>query len=458
MSLSMLQLKPEDVDTMENRSKYTVSIIGCGQTGVLHAYFFTEAGFRVICADLDQRTVSLLSRGKATFLSNEIKSKLKMCLKSGKLEVTNNVKNAVSNSNIIVITTPFKIDEKRRVDYSDLRSVCKHVGLGLRQSALVIIAATVGLGFTESVIRQILENASGLKAGVDFGLVYSPFQTLDEKSQELLANKRLVAGIEKNSLNSASVILNIIAKGRTKKAANVKEAEFAELFRTLQRNVNIALADEIAIICENAGIDFLEILKLLSDDAHCVFSTPKFIEKNALDEICLLLEEAENLNTKLRIPTVVEKINEETVRHVLNLTRSALKEAGKTLRRAKITLLGITQTPNMKSQPKTTAKVFAEMLEAKGAKISFYDPYLSEEELAEIRCPFKKNLTESLDGADCIVIVTGHEQFKHLNLKKLKVMMRMPAAIIDLEGVIEPNEIRKEGIIYRGLGRGVTFT
>jgi len=374
------------------------------------------------------------------------------------LEVTNNVKNAVSNSDIIVITTPVKIDEKRRVDYSDVRSVCKHVGLGLRQGALIIIAGTVGLGFTESVIREILENASGLKAGVDFGLAYSPFQILEEKSTERLANKRLIAGIEKNSLNSASTILNAVTKEGVKKAANVRVTEFAELFRTLQRNVNIALTNEFAILCENAGVDFLEILKLLGDDADGTFSTPKIIEKNALNEICLLLEDAENLNTKLRIPSVVEKINEEMIRHVLNLTKSALREAGKTLRRAKITILGITQTPNMKSQPKTMAKLLAEMLEAKGARISFYDPYLSEEELGEIQCPFKKNLTESLEGADCIVIVTGHEQFKHLNLKKLKVMMRMPAAIIDLEGVTEPNEIRREGIIYRGFGRGVTFT
>jgi UDP-N-acetyl-D-mannosaminuronic acid dehydrogenase len=454
MSLSMLQIKLEDVDTAEKRSRYTVTIIGCGQTGVLHAYLFADAGFKVICADPDQRALSLLGKGKTPFLNNEIKSKLKTCLKSGTLEVTSNIKNAVSNSNIVVITTPVKIDEKKRVDYSNIRSTCKQVGLGLRQGTLIVIASTVGLGFTEGVIKEVLEDASGLKAGVDFGLAYSPVQISDAESSQMFANKRLVAGIEKSSLNSASIILGAVTKGGIKKAANVKTVEFAELFVTAQKIVNIALANELAIICESAGVDFLETLKLLSDDAHGMFLAPKIAEKSILDEAHILFEDAESMNMKLRIPLVAEKVNEETIRHVVNLTKNALREAGKTLRRARIAILGITEAPNMKSQPKAMTKVLAEMLEAKGAKVNFYDPNFSEEELAEIGYPLKRSLSDAVEGADCIVISTGHDQFKHLNLKKLKVMMRMPAAIIDLEGVAEPNEIREEGLIYRGLGRG----
>lgn len=452
MSLSMLEIKLEDVDTVEKRSKYTASIVGCGYAGVLHAYLFVDAGFKVVCADSDQRALNLLSKGKTPFLNNEMKSKLKKCLKSGVLEVVSNIKNAVSKSNIVVVTTPIKIDEKKRVDYSNLKSTCKQVGLGLRQGTLIVIASTVGVGFTESVIKEILENASGLKVGVDFGLAYSPIS--DAEPSQLFTNKRLVAGIEKNSLNSASIILGAVTKGGIKKAANVKTLEFAELLVTVQKMVNIALANELAIICENAGVDFLDVLKLLNDDARGVFSAPKIVERSILDEAHILFEDAENLDMKLRIPLVAEKINDETVRHVLNLTRNALREAGKTLKRARIAILGIAEVPNMKSQPKVMAKVLAEMLEAKGARVNVYDPNFSEEELAELAYPLKRNLSDAVEGADCILIVTGHDQFKHLDLKKLKVMMRLPAAIVDLEGVVEPNEIRKEGLIYRGLGRG----
>jgi UDP-N-acetyl-D-mannosaminuronic acid dehydrogenase len=448
----MLEIKFEDVDTAEKRSRYTASIMGCGYAGVLHTYLFVDAGFKVVCADSDQRALNLLSKGKTPFLTDEIRYKLKKCLKSGVLEVTSNIKNAVSKSNIVVVTTPIKIDEKKRVDYSNLKSVCKQVGLGLRRGTLIVIASTVGVGFTESVIKEILENASGLKVGVDFGLAYSPIP--DAEIPQLFANKRLVAGIEKNSLNSASIILDAVTKGGVKKVANVKTLEFAELLVTVQKMVSIALANELAIICENAGVDFLDVLKFLSDGSRGIFLAPKIADRSVLDEVQILLEDAENLNVKLRIPLVAEKVNDETVRHVLGLTRSALREAGKALKRARIAMLGVTEVPNMKSQPKAMAKVLVDLLEAKGAKVSVYDPNFSEEEIVEMTYSLKRNLSDAVEGADCALIVTGHDQFKHLDLKKLKVMMRMPAAIVDLEGVFEPNEIRKEGLIYRGFGRG----
>jgi UDP-N-acetyl-D-mannosaminuronate dehydrogenase len=137
------------------------------------------------------------------------------------------------------------------------------------------------------------------------------------------------------------------------------------------------------------------------------------------------------------------------------LVREALRSCGKTLRRAKISLLGISQTPNTSDAPKISAKKLAKILEAKGAKVSLYDPYLSGKELIDLSYSFKKNLTDAMESVDCIVILTGHNRFKRLNLKKLKIMAKMPVAIVDLEGVVDPKKVEREGFIYRGLGRGV---
>jgi UDP-N-acetyl-D-mannosaminuronate dehydrogenase len=167
------------------------------------------------------------------------------------------------------------------------------------------------------------------------------------------------------------------------------------------------------------------------------------------------LEEAENLNAKLRVSRVVTEIDEEVLKHAVNLIRDALRSCGKTLRRSKISLLGISQTANTMDAPKNSAKRLAKMLETKGAKISLYDPYLSGDGSIDLEYTLKKKLTEALEGVDCIVILTGHDQFKRLSLKKLKVMAKMPAAMVDLEGVMEPEKVEAEGFIYRGLGRGV---
>jgi UDP-N-acetyl-D-mannosaminuronate dehydrogenase len=223
----------------------------------------------------------------------------------------------------------------------------------------------------------------------------------------------------------------------------------------MQRDVNVALANELALFCEKAGIDYLEAHKLAKIGACPVLSLPTFVDGNIRDNSYLLLDDSENLSFKLRVPAIAREINEEIVKHVVNLAKDALGNCGKTLRRAKICLLGILQVPNMKSSSKKMAEELVKMLEAKGAKVSLYDPYFSGDEQGEMQYHLKKNLSEALEGVDCILIVTGHDQFKRLNLKKLKALMKMPAAIVDLEGIVEPNRVEKEGFIYRGLGRGV---
>jgi nucleotide sugar dehydrogenase len=456
MSQSVFHAKPEEMDTAEKRGKYIVSIIGCGQIGVLHACLFAEAGFKVICVDANQTVVNSLAKGKAPFLGYEAESNLKTYVKTGRLNATNEINDAVSQSDIIAIAVPVKIDQKKKADYSEIENACKRVGSSLRRGSLVIVISTGGFDFTEGVVKEILENNSGLKVGADFGLAYSPIRASDAQSLEFLANhERIVAAPEKNSLDSASTILETIAKKNVRKVENVKSAELAILLGTVQRDVNVALTNEFALFCEKAGVDYLEANKLFNDGAYGTALLPTLTEDNTREEAYLLLEDAENLNMKLRVPKIAREINEAMIRHVVNLSQNALRDCGKTLRRARIALLGIAQTTNMKSHPKTAAKELVTMLNAKGAKVSVHDPYFSDKELTEVPCPFKRNLTEILEGADCAIILTGHDQFKRLNLKKSKVIMKMPAAIVDLEGITEPEKVEKEGFIYRGLGRGV---
>ena len=455
MSSSVLHARSEDMDTAEKRGKYTVSVIGCGQVGVLHTYLFAEAGFKVICVDADQTIVNLLAKGKAPFLGYEIESKLKTWAKTGQLNATSETKNAVSKSDVIVIAIPVNVDAKKKTDYSIMENACKQVGSSLRRGSLVIVVSIVGFGFTEGRIREILENNSGFKVEIDFGLAYSPIPMLNTQSLGSLMNyERVIAAPEKTTLNSASVILGNVSKKEIKKTENIKNAEVAALFEAVQGNVNVSLANEIAFFCEKAGLDYLEVRKLSSNRAYDALPFPT-LATTTQKEAYILLEDAENLGTKLRIVTLGEKINSEMIKHAISLTHSGLKDCRKTLRRARIAILGIGRVANIKSPPRTAAKELATMLKAKGAKVSLHDPHFSDKELTDISFPFKKNLTEAVEGVDCIIILTGHDQFKHLNLKKIKMVMKIPAAIVDLAGIAEADKVEKEGFVYRGLGRGV---
>jgi nucleotide sugar dehydrogenase len=446
---AVLHLDPEDINTIEKRGKYTVSVIGCGQKGVLYASAFAEAGFKVICADADQSLVGRLAKGKTPFLEREAESKLKSFMRTGQLSVTNELGSAVSQSDIIVITITAKIDEKKNLDYSEAESSCKQAGAALRRGILVVYGGTASLGFTEGIIKETLENMSGLRAGEDFGLAYSPVQISHEQSAESISSQELkVAANDKTSLSAASTVLGTITKKGVKQILGIKTAELATLFAVARRDANVALANELAILCENANMDYFEALKLLIPDTRETSFAPAVAEEDDKDEAYLLLESAENLNTKLRLTVLARQINENMARHAVNLAQDTLRSCGKTLRRASVALLSARTS-------RTTADTFVRMLETKGAKVSIYDPLLSKNETSDVTHALKRSLDEALEGTDCMVILTGHDQFKHLNLKKLRAVMKMPAAIIDLARIMEPQKVEKEGFIYRGLGRGV---
>ena len=456
MSSSILRITPEEFDTVEKRGKYVISIIGCGRVGILHACLFAEAGFKVICTDTDQTVVNQMTRGRAPFSKPEIEAKLKNQVKATRISATTDTGTAVSQSDIIIITAPVKIDEKKKPTFSDVESTCKRVGSSLRRDSLVIVTNVAGLNIIEGTVKELLENTSGFKVGTDLGLAYSPIHfTSAQKLETAIIPQRMLAAADKNSLNAASTILETINRNGIKKTDSIKTAEIATLFEAVREDVNVALANEFALFCEKTGIDYLEARKLLESSNNPKIPTPTLTDGDTQTKAYIILDEAENLNAKLRITRIARDTNEEIVGHAVNLAKDALRNCGKTLRRARVSLLGISQTPNMKDSPKEAVKKLIEMLDVRGAKVSLYDPYFSSEELTEVQGYFKKNLNEAIEKADCIMILTGHDQFKRLNLNRLKVMMKMPASIVDLEGIIEPDKFEKEGFIYRGLGRGV---
>jgi UDP-N-acetyl-D-mannosaminuronic acid dehydrogenase len=445
---AVLHLKTEDIDTKEKREKYTVCAIGCEEKGVLYAVSFIEAGFKVICTDADQTLVKHLSKGKTVFSDREIETRLKSFLRRGLLSVTSELHSAVSQSDIVVMTLTAKIDGKKQPDYSEIESTCKQVGKALRRGVLFIYGGIAGLGFTEGVVKETLENTSGLRVGEDFGLVYSPIRFFSGQPLASIANQELkVAALDETSLDSAAKVLGVITGKAVKQISDVKKAEAALLFTIAKQDANLALANELAVFCESAGIDYFETLKLVDADGES-FSPAVEAEEVNRNEAYLLLESAENLNAKLRLPELARKINEDLVRHAINLTKDALRSCGKTVRRARVAVFGT-------AKPKTATAMFVKMLERRGAKASLYDPLVSKNEFSDVARVLKRSMKEAVEGADCIVVLTEQEQFKRLNLKRLQAVMKMPAAIVDLTGMYEPKKVERKGFTYCGLGRGV---
>jgi len=448
-----LLLKRRDIDTPEKRRKHTVGILGHGRTALTQAFLFANAGFKVIYADADHDIANQIEKGRVSSTGQRVTALLNKQITDGHLTAERSIRKAASESDIIILSVPATIDKRKKPDYSHIQKACNEAGFGLRPGSLFISTSTTGPGVTESLIKETLENASGLKAGKDFGLAYSSM--LGRILHDTTANERVVGAIDERSLKAACLVLDTVAKGKIVKVRDIKTAETAKLLEKIYRDVNIALANELASFCEKAGIDLIEAQNAINTNPHSHLSFPQLIGEHAMMEPHLLNDEAETLNTKLHILNLGVRINQRMVSHVVRLVKDALGACGKTLRRANISVFGVSRRPNTRESEGSLVKNLVDMLKRSGGRVWVYDSIFSHKELVEMGYPARKTLARTVERSDCLVIAVGHDRYRRLNLRKINLLMKKPAAIVDVGRVIDPDKAEREGFVYRGVGRGV---
>lgn len=456
---TVMNLKKRDVETPEKREKCIISVIGCGRIGLSTACLFAEAGFKVIGVDTDQRIVHSIMKGVTPFDEPGLDALVKKHVRAGSLKATNETREAASASDVIIVDISVHVDQKKKSDYSRVERTCKEVGTGMRSGSLVISEGAAGPSITETLVKYMLENASGLRAGADFGLVYSPIRAVSGRVLKDIASYPWVVGaIDKRSLGVARLILSTVAKGGIVEVRNLKTAEAVGLFENVQRDVNVALANEFAGFCEKAGIDFVEAVKAANSLPRCRLPFPGIVSDRIQSDSYILVNEAQNVNARLHMTGLARKINEETLRHTLRLTRDALRRCGKTIRRAKISVFGVSRRPNVKDAQGSSTRELVNMLRKRAVTVRVYDPLFTYKELRELGYPAERTLTKTVEGVDCLVVAVGHDAFKRLNLRRVKFLVKSPAAIVDMGHVIRPAKAEKAGFVYRGLGRGIWTT
>jgi UDP-N-acetyl-D-mannosaminuronic acid dehydrogenase len=453
---SAMTIEEKDLDSLEKRQKFTVSIIGCTRNALSLAYLLAEAGFKTILADKNHSIINYLKNDTAPFLEPEFNALLKKHTKNGCLTFTNDIKEASSRSDVILFFIQTLIDRKKKPDYSHIEKACKEVGTSMHKRCLIIIASTIGVGLTERLIKEKLENASGMRAGVDFALAYSPVHISSGSSfKDLAAASQFVSAVNEQSLRSACAILNTAIKAEMVEIGSLKTAEVVDLFEDAFQDVNIALANEFAQFCERAGIDFIEIQNIANRYSNCQLPTPRITKENVAKAFFLLLEEAAMADAKLPLLTLARKVNDEMLSHTLHLIIDGLRACNRAVRRARVSILGVSSHANMKEIHGSATRKLVDLLKRKGIFVRVYDPLFSYKELLNKGYPAERTLKETIEQTDCLVITVGHDQFKQLNLKRIKLLARKSAAIVDMGYVIDPIKAVREGFIYRGLGRGI---
>jgi len=447
----IMKLAGKDLESPEKRREYTVCVVGCGRTGLVTACLFAEASFNVIGVDSSSHTVHQLKRGKSPFIESGLRKFIEPHIKNEQFRATTNLRKAVSESDIIIIGVPSALDKKKKPDYSRLEKTCRDIGMSLTAGSVIIFQNTMGPGMTETVAKETLENASGLEAGTDFGLAYS--STLNNSthpSKDVSNGTKVVGGITKRSLKVACLILGTITKGEIVRVKDIKTAEAVKLLEESYKDVNIAFANEFAHFCEKAGIDFVKVRNIINP---LKFSRMAGLHKSR--DSYFLVEEAEAVDVKLRMLSLATKINDETLDHAIRLVRDALRSCQKPLRRAKILVFGISSLPNRKRASNSATKKLVNQLKKRGASVKVYDPFFSQKELLNMGYSAEASLSKTVEGADCLVVAVAHDRFRRLNLRRIQMLMKQPAAIVDMGQVVDPVKAERVGFVYRGFGRGV---
>jgi nucleotide sugar dehydrogenase len=455
--INVLETDPEEIEKTIREGRLNICVVGLGWMGLPTACLLSEAGAKIIGVDTDQKKVELINLGKSPIDEPGLESLLSRLVSEKRFYATTNIEDATSICEVFLIVVPTLIDERKRPDYSAVEHVCKNLGFRLRKGCLIIFESTVGPGVTETFVKDILESASGLKAGEDFGLAYSPIRATGGRAINDIKNyPRIVAAIDKKSLSATVTILKTIIQGKLIVVKDIKTAEATKLFENVYRDVNIALANELAIFSERACIDFDESKKAANTQPYCNLHQPGV----GVGGHCIpvnpyfLIEEAEALKARLRLIQTARKINDDMPRHTVRLVRKALRACNKTFKRSKIAVLGISYRANVKEARFSPSLEVISMLNKKGAKTRVYDPYFNYKEIRSMGYRGEDSLQKTVEDVDCIIINVGHTKFLGLDLDNFVRSVKKPVSIVDTSRILDPQKVKRAGFYYFGVGYG----
>jgi len=440
-------------DSLTSKS-LNVCVIGIGRIGLPTALSFASAGLQTIGVDINEKLVDSINAGNFPLKDEpgyeEIFDKVR---KNGNFSTTIDIKEAVPKSDLILLSLPTPMDEKNIPNYSALESVGKQLSHILQPNSLVIVESTIEPGFIENDLINILEKAGRLHAEKNFTIGVCPENANPGEILHDFTNlPRLIAGINNDVTKIIQMIYNFVFPVELIEMPNCKTANAVKLTTNVFRDINIAFVSELSLMFDKLGIDTIKVLQAAKKKYNFSVHYPG----SGVGGPCLpinsyqLLNTARRTGTKLNIVESSRKINEKMPDHVIELTSDAFKECNKSIQNSEILILGVSYKPNVKDIQLSPAEHIIKKFQNLGANVYIYDPNFSSGEVFGIKV--QENLDAILSKMDAAVIVTGHDDFKKIEISSF-AKMKTPI-LIDTRGIIEPQSVKHHNIIFRGLGRG----
>lgn len=425
-----------------------ISVFGLGHMGLPTAALFANSGLEVIGVDINPETVKTINKGRSPIIEPGLENLVKKTVSQGLLKATLDGFHAGKNSQtkMVIVGTP--LNQEKKADLSAVLSACKTISKSLNKGDLVIIESTIPPGTCAEVIIPILED-SGLKAGKEFYLAFTPERALPNNTiYEITHNARVIGGINQESLKRATLLYQRITCGEIINVKNIITAEMIKLMENTYRDTNIALANELALVCESLGVDVMEAIKAANHHprvnihtpgpgvgGHCLSIDPYFI-----------VEKAEEKKVETDLIQTSRRINENMPRHVVRLVSEALKEKKIKIKDASIGILGVAYKADVADARETPAEEIIRILLSQGAEVYTHDPLVNLETMRRMG-GFPSSFHRVLE-CDCVVLVTDHQEYKRITPQMIK-----NSALVCTRPLLNPEDFKIKNFIFKGVGR-----
>jgi len=444
----------EDISASISARNAVVAVFGLGYVGLPTAVHFAEAGFRVIGVDVNPRIVDNIQRGESPFPDLDLDARLANMVKGNMLSATTDHARAVADSTVILIIVPTPVYEDRTPDLRYVTSAGKMVAEALTPGKLVILESTVYPGVTEEILEPELSR-SGLVAGTDYGLAYcperynpgDPLHTLD-KVDRIIGAKSDMSAQAAWALYSA-----ILPEEKVHKVGSIKTAEAAKVIENTQRDLNIALMNELALIFERMGIDVLDVIAA----ARTKWNFRTYYPGAGVGGHCLpvdpyyLVKKSQELGYHPKVITAGREVNDTMPLHIMDLLQDALNEAERAVKNSKVVVLGLSYKENVGDPRESPTHTLLKALKRNQAKVCVVDPLVPPVDTEKMDVCMHSSVEDAMEGADAVIMMTPHEAFRGLTPEMLGERMTT-RIIIDGRRIFDPETFQKAGFIYKGVG------
>ena len=434
----------------------TICVIGLGYVGVPLAVASAQAGFNVLGVDVDKSKVEQINSGVCYVEDKYSEELLPSLVGSGKIKAYTKLSETMPQSDIAIVCVPTPLERDRNPDLSFLKSVARSLSNQLTDYKMVIVESTSYPGTTEEVFRPLLER-SGKTAGKDFALVYSP-ERIDygNASFGVRSIPKVVGGVDEEATRLGVAFYSAILQAKVVAVGGPSVAEATKMLENVFRYVNIALVNELAVLHEKLGVDFIEAIDAATTKpfgfmahypgpgvgGHCIPKDPFY-----------LVYKAKKAGLPLRMVSAAEAVNNGMPKHTVERLVKAFRKLKKNPRKVKVALWGLAYKGGVKDTRRSPSVDLLKLFQRLGVGVVVYDPFVEKIKVGSIQYASASSILDSVKGADAVVIATNHPVFRQADLSEVRALMNADPVFFDTRNLRTRKEYEDEGFRYLATGR-----